>query len=220
MFMCNFFIFIGLVTVSTGVLKSLYETSLIRLLGWSSMIHIGHIILSIGIGTAESYLASFFYLIVYLFLQLFSYIFILSFYVHEGGYIGYLDNISNIRYIYASSKWFTICFVSIILSMNGLPFFAGFFSKWYILVAVLETKGYVMAITLFLLNCIGLVYNLRLIRYLFMVEGDTLEMEKFIKLEGKPLIRLLLIMVVLLNMFFFLLHPYLYMYLKILILGI
>jgi len=93
------------------------------------MIHIGHIILSISVGTIEGYLAAFFYLIVYIVLQVFCYIFIVSFYINEDGYLEYLDNISNIRYIYKTNKLFTMCFIIILLSMSGLPFFAGFFSK-------------------------------------------------------------------------------------------
>jgi NADH:ubiquinone oxidoreductase subunit 2 (subunit N) len=93
------------------------------------MIHVGHLVLGLSTGTVEGYLATFVYLVVYIFLQLFVYIFILSFYTNEEGHMSFLDNISNIRNLYKSSKWFTVCFISIILSMSGLPFFAGFFLK-------------------------------------------------------------------------------------------
>lgn len=182
------------------------------------MIHMGHILLSISVGSVEGYLAAFIYLIVYIFLQLFCYLFMMSFNLHEKGYIEYLDNISNIHYIYKSSKLLTMCFMMILLSMNGLPFFAGFFSKWYVFSSLIGVKSYTICIILFVFNTIGLVYNLRLIRYLVMVENEN--PDKFVKLDGRPFIRVLLMVIILLNICFFLLHPYMYMYLKTLILSL
>jgi NADH:ubiquinone oxidoreductase subunit 2 (subunit N) len=70
------FVIVGVLSIIYGTILSLFETSLVRLLGYSSISNIGYVIVGLGVGTIDSYASPFFYLFVYTLLLITIFIYI------------------------------------------------------------------------------------------------------------------------------------------------
>ena len=167
-----FVILIGLLSIVYGSILSLYEVSLKRLLGYGSIVHMGFIIISISLFELISLGAAFFYIIFYTLLMFNCFIFLLLFVEKKEGSneIIFFDNITSIGKFLNKNMLLTIIFSFILLSLAGLPFFMGFFSKLYILLALISSGYFFFVLILLLMNIIITLYYIRLIRFLFFIE--------------------------------------------------
>jgi NADH-quinone oxidoreductase subunit N len=111
-----------------GSVLSLYQTSFKRLLAYGSMVHIGLIVYSISLFTAQSITAAFFYLTSYIILMLFIFSFMFFLFEKNNNELYYIDSISQFSNL-IGNKLLVIAFSFILFSLAGLPFFLGFISK-------------------------------------------------------------------------------------------
>lgn len=168
-------IFVGFFSVLYGSILSLYEVSLRRLLGYGSIVHMGFISISISIYELISLPAAFFYIIMYTSLMIVMFIFLLTFIEKkdENGEIVFIDNITFIGRFLNNNKAQSIVFSFVILSLAGLPFFMGFLSKIYILLALISYGYFFVALILLFTNIISTLYYIRLIRFLLFLEDKN-----------------------------------------------
>jgi len=132
----------------------------------------GFIIISISLFELISLGAAFFYIIFYTLLMFNCFIFLLLFVEKKEGSneIIFVDNITSIGKFLNKNMLLTIIFSFILLSLAGLPFFMGFFSKLYILLALISSGYFFFVLILLLMNIIITLYYIRLIRFLFFIE--------------------------------------------------
>jgi NADH:ubiquinone oxidoreductase subunit 2 (subunit N) len=139
----------------------------------------GFIILSIGLFELISVASAFLYIIFYTLLMFSCFIFLLLFVEkkEESNEIIFIDNITFIGKFLNNNKLLTIIFSFIILSLAGLPFFMGFFSKLYILLALISSGYFFLALILLLTNILTTLYYIRLIRFLLFTENRNKKVE-------------------------------------------
>ena len=97
--------------------------------------------------------------------------------------------------------------LSFLFSAIGIPPMIGFFSKLFILLNIIESKMYFFALFLIIMNSIGVIYYLRLIKVMYSLNIDK---SLFITDIGE-LKAWFLIFLVYLNIFFFLYPSYFFM---------
>lgn len=172
-----FVILISFLSIVYGSILSLYEVSLKRLLGYGSIVHMGFIIMAIGICELISVASAFLYILFYTFLMFVSFSFLLFFIEkkEENNEIIFVDNISFIGKFLNKNLLLTIIFSFTILSLAGLPFFMGFFSKLYILLALISMGYFFLVIILLLINILTTLYYIRLIRFLLFTEERNIK---------------------------------------------
>src|ERR1700755_513701 len=115
----------------------------------------GFIIIAISLFELISVASAFLYIIFYTLLMFIIFI---------------LDNITSLYIFFNKNMLLTIIFSFILLSLAGLPFFMGFFSKLYILLALISSGYFFFVLILLLMNIIITLYYIRLIRFLFFIE--------------------------------------------------
>lgn len=131
-----------------------------RFLIFSSMTHIGYILLGITTGTIEGIQSIFVYFIIYIV----SILNIWSIYIYFNNKIKYLSDLS---YIYKYNKTLGLSFVITMFSMAGVPPMAGFLAKFYSFFVCIENNFYLLAIIGVLLSIICTFYYIRFLKIIY-----------------------------------------------------
>src|SRR5271165_1450168 len=152
-------IFLAVFSILFGTLISIYQTSFRRLIGFSSMTHVGYILLGISLNTIEGFVSSFFYLMFYILLLIFTFSFLLCFVEkHSTDEVFYVDDLSAFGVIARKNYFMAVMFSTILLSMAGVPFLVGFYSKWYFFIAMYNSTNGVLTLLILLVSVASSVY--------------------------------------------------------------
>jgi NADH-quinone oxidoreductase subunit N len=121
------------------------------------------------LGGTEGYAASMFYIITYALMSVagFGMIIVLSCKGFEA------NKISDFKGLNQRSGWFAFMMLLIIASMAGFPPLVGFFSKLYVLKAVVDQGYYILAGVAVVFAVIGSFYYLKLIKTMYFDESDN-----------------------------------------------
>ena len=154
---------LAVLSLLLGNIVAIAQTNIKRMLAYSTIAHVGFILLSIFTGTEQGYAAALFYTLTYVVSAAgaFGMIILLS----RRGYDA--ENLSDFKGLNARSPWFAMMMMFFMLSMAGVPPFIGFFGKLNAINAVL-TEGYAgLAIVMVIASVIGAYYYLRVIWYMY-----------------------------------------------------
>jgi NADH-quinone oxidoreductase subunit N len=147
-----------------GNVVAIAQTNLKRMLAYSTIAHMGFLVLGILAGTETGYGASLFYVIAYTIMTLGSFGMILL--LSRAGFEA--ENLEDFRGLNQRSKWFAFVMLVMMFSLTGLPPTMGFFAKLFVLQAALEA-GYAWLVVLaVLLSVVGAFYYLRIVKIMYM----------------------------------------------------
>ncbi len=159
---------LAIMSIIVGNLFALQQTNLKRLFAYSTISHIGFMLLGL-VGGPDGMAASMFYIIVYTIMALggFGMIVLLSSKGMEA------DKISDFKGLNQRNGWYAFLMLLLVASMAGFPPLIGFFSKLYVLKAVID-QGYIwLAVVAVIFAVIGAFYYLRLIKVMYFEESET-----------------------------------------------
>ena len=156
-------IFISLASMILGAVAAIGQTNIKRLLAYSSIGHIGFALAGIATSTQLGYNSSITYISIYVVMNLgiFACIFLMR---RDGKYCENLNDLSGIS---KNHPILSISLLIILFSLAGIPPLAGFFAKFYIFIAVIESKMYTLAIIGLLSTVISAFYYLRIIKIIY-----------------------------------------------------
>jgi NADH-quinone oxidoreductase subunit N len=154
---------VGLVSVAGGNLIAIAQTSIRRMLAYSTVGHVGFILLGFGAGVSDGVDAALFYTLIYVVMTtaVFGIIILLSPPGVEA------DALDDFRGLNQRSPWFAALMLLIMVSMIGVPPLAGFYAKWWILGALLDGGNSLVALAAVVFSVIGAFYYLRVIRLMY-----------------------------------------------------
>jgi NADH-quinone oxidoreductase subunit N len=162
-------IFVSGLSMIVGAVGGLAQKNLKRLLAYSSINHVGFLILAIAMNTNHSLHAVIIYLVIYLVMNLGLFAILLSM----------RSNNKNTTEIVALSglgrqkPWFAAIVGILMFSMAGIPPFAGFFSKFYILKLSIENNHVYLACVAVLSSVIAAFYYLRIVKVMYFDEVNS-----------------------------------------------
>lgn len=152
----------GVLSIFIGTFAAIYQNRIVRLMAFSAIAHIGFILLGFSTGSFTSFYSSFIYIIIYIFMTINSFTFILSVYpANQHKYFADLLAFAKYQPILAITFTFTL------LSIAGIPPLAGFFSKFYILLSLIDHHFFIIAIIIVLLSVISAYYYIRIIQWMY-----------------------------------------------------
>ncbi len=174
---------ISVLSMFTGNLLALGQTSVKRLLAYSSIAHLGYLLITLLAGTNEGIEAAIFYVLVYSLTTLgaFGAISILSEQNRDA------DNISDFTGLFWHNPLMAILLTLSFLSLAGIPLTAGFMSKFYLVLAGMRSGLWLLAFSLIINSAISLYYYLRVIKTMF-TPTDTVKAIRLSPLTGIVLI--------------------------------
>ncbi|MDP8923856.1 MAG: NADH-quinone oxidoreductase subunit N [Chloroflexota bacterium] len=159
------FVVISILTMFVGNLAALLQTNIKRLLAYSSIAHVGYMIMGLAAATPNGLSSVMYYLLVYAFTNIgaFAVVIAVSRYV-EGEDLTQYGGLGQRAPVLAGIL--AIC----LLSLAGIPPLAGFFAKMYLFWAAAERGLYVLVILGVINSAISLYYYARVIRQMYLIE--------------------------------------------------
>lgn len=127
-------------------------------MGYSAIAHIGFMLLGLGIGSLEGFVATIIYAIIYMILTLNTFSIILNNGYH---YITELSGFSRLSPVLA------ITLALALLSVAGIPPLAGFYSKYIVLLAAVDAGVYILAMVAIVASVIGGFYYVRIVKLIY-----------------------------------------------------
>ncbi|HEY3487438.1 MAG TPA: NADH-quinone oxidoreductase subunit N, partial [Gammaproteobacteria bacterium] len=148
-----------ILSLALGNIAAIAQTNLKRMLAYSTISHVGFILLGILAGTTAGYSASMFYTLVYTVMTLggFGMIILLS----RAGFEA--DRLDDFKGLNERSPWFALMMLIMMFSMAGVPPMVGFHAKLAVLKAVVDAELVWLAIVAVLFSVIGAFYYLRVV---------------------------------------------------------
>jgi NADH-quinone oxidoreductase subunit N len=162
-------IFVAIATMTGANLAALTQTNLKRLLAYSSIAHVGYMLLGlVALTSRDAFLDALkgilLYLLVYTFMNLGAFAVVTS--LRHRNVIG--DEIDDIAGLYARAPVEAGLMLIFLLSLAGIPPLAGFYGKYYIFLSLIESQHYVLAGLGVAYSVFGLYYYLKIANAIFM----------------------------------------------------
>lgn len=154
----------GLLSILVGSIGAINQTKLKRMLAYSAIGHVGFMILGIGIATKASIQATIVYMIIYIIMTVNSFTVIMS----QG-----VQKVAELRGISRRNGVIGMTMGLGLLSIAGVPPLAGFYSKYLVVLSVVEQGQIEVALIGIILSVISAFYYVRVIRYMYF--KDTAE---------------------------------------------
>ena len=159
---------VAVLSLLLGNFVAIVQTNIKRMLGYSTIGHVGFILLAIFCGTGEGDAAALFYTLTYIVAAAgaFGVIILLS----RRGYEA--DRLTDFKGLSARSPWFALMMMFLMFSLAGVPPFVGFFGKLNVISAVLNSGYPGLAVLMVLATVVGAYYYLRIIWYMYFEEAE------------------------------------------------
>jgi len=158
----------AVLSLAVGNIIAIAQTNIKRMLAYSTISHVGFLLLGILAGTADGYSASMFYVIIYALMSVgaFGMIILLS----RSGFEA--DSLDDFKGLNERSHWYAFMMLLIMFSMAGVPPTVGFFAKLWVIEAVLNVDMVWLAVAAVLFSVIGAYYYLRIIKLMYFDKPD------------------------------------------------
>lgn len=187
---------IAAMTMTVGNVTAIGQSSVKRLLAFSSIGHVGMMILGVVVMNQAGVQAILFYGIVYLFMTL------IAFYVtsHLSDMYG-TDSYDVFRGLIYKHPVMAIIMAAVLFSLAGMPPFSGFVAKFNILSVVIEQKHYGIAIVAVVNSVIALYYYMKLAKTMIFGQAEGHEKVLGFSVFNQAIIIVLFIPVLFLGIF-------------------
>jgi len=153
----------AVLSLAIGNVTAIVQTNLKRMLAYSTIGHMGYVLLGILSGDLVGYGASMFYVVVYMLMNLgaFGMILLLS----RSGFEA--ENLDDFKGLNQRSPWYAFLMLLVMFSMAGVPPTVGFFAKLAVLQAIISAGFVWLAVVAVLFSLIGAYYYLRLVKLMY-----------------------------------------------------
>jgi NADH-quinone oxidoreductase subunit N len=157
---------LAVLSMVLGNVVAIAQTNLKRMLAYSTISHVGFILLGILAGTNEGYRASMYYTLTYVIMSVgsFGMILLLS---REGFEADRLDDFKGLN---RKSPWFAAIMLMLMFSTAGVPPFVGFWAKIAVIGAVLDVGLAWLAAVAVVLSVVGAFYYIRVVKLMYFDE--------------------------------------------------
>ena len=154
---------IAVLSMGIGNVVAIAQTNIKRMLAYSTISHIGYVLLGILAGTAQGNQAAMFYMISYVLVAggAFGMVLLLARQGFEA------DRLVDFKGLNARSPWFAGMMAILMFSLAGVPPFIGFWAKLGVIQAVVGVNYNWLAVVAVLFSVIGAYFYLRIVKLMY-----------------------------------------------------
>jgi NADH-quinone oxidoreductase subunit N len=163
----NLLLFCAYSSVFIGTFGAFQQNKWKRFIAYSSISHVGFILIGLGMGELESVFGAILYAIIYIIFMLGIFLFLIStryFYFPIHHQIRYLRDLIS---LYETNSVLALSLTLLLFSMAGIPPLLGFFSKIFVLIPAMQNNAYSLSIFAVLMSCIASFYYIRVIKIMY-----------------------------------------------------
>jgi NADH-quinone oxidoreductase subunit N len=192
------FIFVALASLAVGSFGAIFQQNLKRLLAYSSIGHIGFVLLAMASFSKDSFIACTLYMIIYAIISIGSFGFLTLIKVKNSDAEDSKSlNISSLAGLAKTNPIMAFSLAVLMFSSAGIPPFAGFFSKFYVLSAAISRGLLFYSIAAIIFSVISAFYYLRIVKVMYFDEAN-----KNLEFEDYGNAKLVILATVAFNLFF------------------
>jgi len=158
---------IAAVTMTMGNLSALKQSSLKRMLAYSSIAHAGYVLIGAAAMTAAGFEAAMWYLAAYYFMNLGAFAVVLYFEAVTGS-----DKLENLKGLGPKYPMVSVAMVALLVSLTGLPPTVGFYGKYLLFVEGVDAGLMWLVVVAALNSVVSLFYYFRVAKALFLEQGE------------------------------------------------
>lgn len=154
---------LAVLSLVVGNVVAIVQTNLKRLLGYSTMAHMGFVTLGLVAGTELGLGAALFYVIIYALMSLaaFGVMILLS----KEGFEA--EEINDFRGLNARNRWYAFMMLVTMFSLIGIPPTVGFYAKLVILQSLIAVDLVGLAVFAVVMSVIGAFYYLKIVKVMY-----------------------------------------------------
>ncbi|MGZ5897275.1 MAG: NADH-quinone oxidoreductase subunit N, partial [Xanthobacteraceae bacterium] len=159
-------VFVSIASMVLGAFAAIGQTNIKRLMGYSSIGHMGFALVGLAAGTAEGVQGVLIYMAIYLSMTLGTFACILA--MKRGD--KHVEEIADLAGLGRTNPALALFLAILLFSLAGIPPLAGFFAKLYVFLAAIKAGLYVLAVLGVLASVVGAYYYLRIVKVMYMDE--------------------------------------------------
>lgn len=156
-------IMLAILSIMLGNILAIAQTNLKRMLAYSTISHVGFLLLGVLAGTQNGYAAALFYTLVYALMTLGSFGMILL--LSREGFEA--EEIEDFKGLGKRHPWHALMMLLLMFSMAGIPPLAGFYAKLAVIKSVVDVNLLAIAIVAVVMSVVGAYYYLRVVKVMF-----------------------------------------------------
>ena len=156
----------AILSMAIGNITAIAQTNIKRMLAYSTISHMGFLLLGFLAASTNGYNAAMFYVLVYVLMSLggFGMILLLS----RAGFEA--DQLNDFKGLNQRSPWYAFLMLLLMVSMAGIPPTVGFYAKLSVLQAALQAGYLWLVVAAVLMSVIGAYYYLRIVKRMYFDE--------------------------------------------------
>ena len=173
-----FVIAVAVITMTVGNLAALTQDNIKRMLAYSTIAHVGYILLGLvaaADGSSTGLQGMAIYLLIYAFTTLGAFSVIVA--LRRKNCVG--DEVNDMSGLYEKAPASAFLMLIFLLSLAGIPPTAGFIGKYFIFLALIETGHYTLAVLAVLYVVVAIFYYFRIVVAMFMKPAPDAERLSF-----------------------------------------
>lgn len=156
-------VFISIASMALGAFAAIGQRNIKRLLAYSSIANMGYALVGLAAGTPGGVQGVMTYMAIYLATTLAAFACVLM--MRRDGKL--VEDISELAGLSRTNRWMAFAMSMMMFSLAGIPPLAGFWAKWYVFLAAIEAKLYVLAVVGVITSVVGAYYYLRLVKVMY-----------------------------------------------------
>lgn len=161
-------IILAISSMAIGNIVAIAQSNIKRMLAYSTISHIGFLMLGVISGTQEGFAASMFYTITYVLMSMASFGMVIL--MSRKGFEA--DKLDDYKGLNKRNPWFAFMMLFTMFSMAGVPPFVGFWAKLSVLKAVVSADLLWLAAVAVVFSIIGAFYYLRIIKLMYFDKAE------------------------------------------------
>jgi NADH-quinone oxidoreductase subunit N len=189
-------VFLSIASMILGSVAAIAQTSIKRLMAYSSIGHIGYALIGLAVATPSGIRGVLIYMAIYLFMNVGTFAVILC--MKQQGKM--LEGINDLAGLSRSQPGLALALAIFMFAMAGIPPTAGFFSKLYIFLAAIDAHLNGLAVIGVVTSVVGAFYYLRIVKVMYF-DDPASAFDRPIAVELKAV----LVVTAIVTLFFFLL---------------
>jgi NADH-quinone oxidoreductase subunit N len=161
-------VLISIASMLLGSLAAIGQTSIKRLMAYSSIGHMGYALVGLAVNTPAGIQGVLIYMVTYIFMSAGVFACIIA--MNRRGIA--LEKISDLSGLARTDPMLAGAFAIFMFSMAGVPPFSGFFGKLYVFYAAVQAGYWTLAVIGVLTSVIGAYYYLRVVKVMYFDEAQ------------------------------------------------
>jgi len=150
-------------SIIIGTILALYTVKLKKLFAYSSIVHMGYVLLALCLDSNLGGAISFYYFLIYILSTINIFIIYL---VMKNTQVVVSGNITDLAHL-KNNKLLALMTIVSLLSLAGVPPFMGFYGKLLVFNILISSGNYIICLLVLLLSILSCVYYIRLARFIF-----------------------------------------------------